>query len=250
MRLSRVVVLALSAVSVMISSALAADLGTAYRPASKPVAVATWNGCYIGGNVGYGWAPTDWSDHGDRFTSHSANGAVGGGQIGCDYQTGPWVFGIQGMLDASGMKGSSLNLPLDPGGAVVDDTKISWLAMLTGRIGYTIQPETLLYLKGGAAWVRERHTECCEPTRVVLDQVGVLDDGTAKVTRSGWTAGVGLERMFAPNWTAFIEYDFIGLGDRAVTFSPINGAPGPFRYNINQDVHLLLIGLNYRFGAY
>jgi outer membrane immunogenic protein len=210
---------------------------------------STWTGCYLGGNLGYGWAPTKWSDNGIDFASHTATGAVGGGQIGCDYQSGRWVFGVQGMFDAAGMNGSSANLFLDPAGHVIDSTQISWLATLTGRFGYTVQPMTLLYVKGGAAWVRSNLKECCQPTIVFLDMVGTLDDGVADVTRTGWTIGAGLERMFAPNWSAFIEYDYIGLGSSLVKFSPINGAPGPFIYRIDQNVHRMLVGLNYRFGG-
>jgi outer membrane immunogenic protein len=209
----------------------------------------TWTGCYVGANVGYGWAPTQWNDNGIEFVAHGANGAVGGGQIGCDYQSGPWVFGVQGMLNAAGMKGSSANLFLDPGGAVIDSTNVSAFATLTGRFGYAVEPSTLLYMKGGAAWVRSSFRECCEPTVVILDSLGPLNDGIADVTRTGWTIGAGLERMFAPNWSAFVEYNFIGLGTSAVTFSPINGAPGPFIYRIDQNVHAVLLGLNYRFGG-
>jgi outer membrane immunogenic protein len=229
-------------------SATAADLPVK-AARLQPVPTSPWTGCYLGGNVGYGWGPTTWNDNGLEFTSHSADGVVGGGQIGCDYQAGAWVFGIQGMFDASGMKGHGRNLPLDPGGRVIDETKISSFATLTGRVGYTVQPDALLYLKGGAAWVRSSFNECCEPTVVLQDELGPLADGAAKITRTGWTIGVGFERMLASNWSAFVEYDYIDLGTKTVTFSPINGTPGPFNYRIDQDIHTLLVGLNYRFGA-
>jgi outer membrane immunogenic protein len=40
-------------------SATAADLGRApapYQPPPPPPSVFTWTGCYIGGNIGGGWA--------------------------------------------------------------------------------------------------------------------------------------------------------------------------------------------------
>jgi outer membrane immunogenic protein len=183
-----------------------------------------WTGCYVGVNVGYGWAPTKWNDNGIEFTSHSANGGIGGGQFG--------------------------NLFLDPAGAVIDSTNISSFATLTGRFGYTVEPATLLYVKGGAAWVRSSFKECCEPTVVIFDFLGPLNDGIADVTRTGWTIGAGLEHMFAPNWSAFVEYGYIGLGSSSVRFSPINSSPGPFIYHIDQNVHTVLLGLNYRFGGF
>jgi outer membrane immunogenic protein len=216
--------------------------------AAPPAPVWTWTGCYIGGNVGYGWAPTTWSGNGLDFASHTATGAVGGGQVGCDYQTNRWVFGIQGLFDAAGLKGSSANLLLDPNGGVIDTTKVTWLATLTGRVGYAFAPMTMFYVKGGIAWVHSKFTECCQTAIFFLDSIGFLADGVADVTRSGWTIGAGLEHAFAPSWSAFLEYDYIGLGSHAVTFSPINNAPGPFIYHIDQNAHLILAGVNYRFG--
>ena len=37
-----------------IAPASAADLGPVYTPPAR-VSVFTWTGCYIGGNVGWGW---------------------------------------------------------------------------------------------------------------------------------------------------------------------------------------------------
>jgi outer membrane immunogenic protein len=214
-------------------------------PAPAVAPVATWTGCYIGGNVGYGWAPTSWSDAGVEFDSHTADGVVGGGQVGCDYQTGQWLFGIQGMFDGTGMKGDSHRVVGALGPNVFDQTQVSWFATLTGRIGYTVQPLTLLYVKGGVAWVRDKHDECCLPPTPAV----TVDDGFANVTRTGWTVGIGLEHMFQPNWSAFLEYDFIGLGTDAITFTPTGPTTSAFVYNIQQNVHTILVGINYRFGG-
>lgn len=227
------------------------------RPA--PVMAAPWTGCYIGANVGYGWSPTRWSDPatGVEFAHHTADGVVGGGQVGCDYQTGNWVFGVQGMFDGAGLKSSSTNLFLDPTGQTIDTTKVNWFATLTGRVGYTIQPPTLLYIKGGVAWVRSKYTECCEPgggggggpPPGGGEIESVLADGVASVTRTGWTVGGGVEHMFAPNWSVFLEYNYIGLGTDRITFQPINSTPTPFAYDIKQNVQTVLLGVNFRWGG-
>ena len=210
---------------------------------APPPVVAIWTGCYAGANVGYGRAPTQWSDANGNFDSHTAKGVVGGGQIGCDHQSGPWVFGIQGMLDGAGMKGESHRIIGALGPNIFDQTRISWFGAVTGRIGYTMQPETLLYVKGGAAWVHDKFNECCLPPA----QRQEVDDGFAKATRTGWTAGLGVEHMFRPHWSVFLEYDFIGLGTEATTFTPTPPTTAPFVYNIRQDFHTILMGVNYRF---
>ena len=145
------------------------------------------------------------------------------------------------------MKGSSINWALDPAGGVTNTTKISWFTTLTGRLGYTVEPRTLLYAKGGVAWVRSKFRECCEPTVLIPDEIGFLGDGYANVTRTGWTIGAGVEHMFQPRWSVFAEYNFIGLGNDSITFTPIPPAVLPFRYKIDQDMHMIVTGINYRF---
>src|ERR671930_460 len=93
-------------------SASAADLrprpAAPYQP-PPPAPVFSWSGCYIGANIGGGWADKSFNDAAGLVTgvpgadlgTHTASGVIGGGQIGCDYQAGVWVFGVQGMFDGS-----------------------------------------------------------------------------------------------------------------------------------------------------
>lgn len=227
------------------SSALAADMprkAPAAPPAAAPAAPAvTWTGCYVGGNIGGGWALKDWANPssnpenpGDRGTA-ALGGFVGGGQIGCDYQfSGSWVIGIQGMFDGASLKGDILD-SFDPDFDLTN--RVDWFATVTGRLGYALIPTGLLYVKGGVAWVHDRD--------VVLES-GVLFE-RADTTRTGWTAGVGFEYMFLPNWSAFVEYDYMGFGTRTVRFT---AADGSFTetWDIKQNVQAVLVGLNFRFN--
>src|SRR6185295_1534831 len=59
-----------------------------------PVVPMTWTGCYLGGNIGFGWTKKEYSRpaNGANDGFHTADGFVGGGQVGCDYQfAGNWV---------------------------------------------------------------------------------------------------------------------------------------------------------------
>jgi outer membrane immunogenic protein len=61
----------------------------------------------------------------------------------------------------------------------------------------------------------------------------------------GWTVGGGVEYIFIPKWSVFVEYNYVRLND-SVDFTGINGW-GNFAYDINQDLHSVLLGINYRF---
>jgi outer membrane immunogenic protein len=166
--------------------------------------------------------------------SHTASGFIGGGQIGCDYQAGVWVFGVQGMFDGSGMQGSNT----DPSGLFVVNSSLPWLATVTGRIGVTAAPAVLVYAKAGGAWVRDNYT---------LSAVGGIGLANASATPSGWTVGGGVEWAFAGNWSVFAEYNYLDFGTQGVTFTPLVGG-ATFPINIKENINSFMVGINYRFG--
>jgi len=231
------------------SASQAADIRPVYKAPPAPVHQTYWTGCYVGGNVGYGWAPTSWNiPGGAELASHSADGISGGGQVGCDYEFNRIVVGFQGMFNATGMKTDSANL-INP--ALLDSSRMPWIGSLTGRIGVTGSP-ILFYAKGGAAWVRSEFQECCVPLAAAPlapppppPPPPPIPDGVSKSTRLGWTVGGGVEYIFIPKWSVFVEYNYIRLND-TVDFTGINGW-GNFAYNIDQELHSVLLGVNYRF---
>jgi outer membrane immunogenic protein len=114
--------------------------------APQPAPVHGWTGCYIGGNVGYGWARQGFIDPPEGVVdgstavdlgAHTADGVVGGGQIGCDYQTGPWVLGVQGMFDGQILRSDGLAAAAS---TLATECFERLVATLTDRIGYTVQP--------------------------------------------------------------------------------------------------------------
>ena len=217
------------------TAASAADLGTrpVLKAPSAPV-VVNWTGIYAGGQLGAGWAKSDWIDPTTGFvTGHIAKGALAGGQLGFNYQIGRVVLGLEGDFAFANLVASHVN----PANTDVRlGTRIDRLATITGRFGVAFD-RALVYAKGGAAWAHERFS--------VID----VTDGPSRVnaTRSGWTLGDGLEYAFGANWSARVEYDYIGLGRRDHVFiNPVSGAAAASR--IDQSVHLVKVGVNYRFG--
>ncbi|APG11641.1 outer membrane immunogenic protein [Bradyrhizobium sp. JR7.2] len=229
--------LLLAAVSLVALSAtapaLAADL--AARPYTKaPAMIATvydWSGFYIGINGGGGSSHATWDFVGvGREGSHDATGGTVGGQIGYRWQSGQWVFGVEGQgnwADFSGDNNSALF-------ASRNRTKIDAFGLITGQVGYAWN-NVLVYVKGGAAVVSNKYE--------ISSTAGALLSSSSD-SRWGGTVGAGLEYGFAPNWSVGVEYNHIFLSDKDVTFAGFAGSE-----RIRQDVDMGLVRLNYKFGG-
>ena len=222
------------------ANALAADMGQ--RPVYKaPVMMApapTWTGCYIGGNIGGAFGDASLSGPGGTVST-DGSGFAGGGQIGCDYQfSGGWVVGIRNMFDGTSNKRSGTIAGGPLAGDVVNFNN-QWFDTLTARLGYAFQPAWLLYLQGGGAWA---HTS----TNITAGGVQIAQTSH---TGSGWTIGGGVEWMFAPHWSAFLEGNYMDFGSRdgtAFTAVGTTCAPG-CAFSAKATETSVLIGVNYRF---
>ena len=245
MRKHSLMLLAAATIGLAASQALAADLPrkapAAVPPAPPPI---TWTGCYIGANIGgiFGHAKADFG-FGD--VSRDNGGFAGGGQIGCDYQfAGGWVIGIRNMFDGTTLSRDHTFVdPVTLTTATVD-FKTQWFDTLTGRIGYSWAQFAgtgwMIYAQGGVAWANSK-------TDLTLNGVSF---GNFDKTRTGWTAGGGVEWMFAPGWSAFLEGNYMDFGDHDHTvitpLVPLCAAGCAF--NTKTTATSVLVGVNYRFG--
>ena len=63
--------------------------------------------------------------------------------------------------------------------------------------------------------------------------------------------GAGIEWAFAPNWSAKVEYNFLGLDDRRF-IAPVGfitpGFAGDSFIERNRDIQMVKVGINYRFN--
>ena len=224
--------------------AAAADLaGRPYTKAPAMIAaVYDWSGFYIGANGGWGSSRKCW----DAVTGagafianegcHDATGGTAGGQVGYRWQSGTWVFGVEGQGNWADFRGSNASLAF-PGTTI--QSKIDAFGLFTGQVGYAAN-NVLLYVKGGAAVTADRF-------RISTTAGNVLASANDD-TRWGGVVGVGLEYGFAPNWSAAIEYDHLFMQGRTSTFTTPASA---FFSNerIRQDVDLVTVRVNYRWGG-
>ena len=222
--------LGLGCTVLLASPAPAADMSRpvpAYKaPPAVMAPIYNWTGFYIGGHLGGDWAGSSNIDSGGRF--------LGGGQIGADWQFDPnWVVGVEGQF--SGVSNSG-NTGTNFAGVGVVTRNEHDLGSATARIGWTWGPG-LLYAKGGYAF-----TDNSLGVTVGGAPVPFAATGNNK---NGYTVGAGLEYMFAPNWSAKVEYQYYNFG--TTTFTPPSPA-GLVGNSFRDDEHTVKLGVNYRFG--
>jgi outer membrane immunogenic protein len=226
--------------------AAAADMAVATPVRARPpvvvAALYNWTGCYVGGHVGGGWGKKSWTDPspdpGQISTDEGTDdvsGFLGGGQLGCNFQTGPWLFGAEGDFSWANLSGDHPNPIFVPD---VMHSKVDWLSTVTGRVGYAFD-RALIYVKGGGAWAHDKFS-VSDPTSGTF--------ATATETRWGWTVGAGLEYGLAPNWSVKLEYNYLDFGTDRVRLNCPICTSGGFDKDIRQQIHAVKLGVNYRFN--
>ena len=178
--------------------------GPVYEPAYFP-----WQGFYGGVNVGWGW-------------SGDASGAVGGGQIGYNWQSQRFVYGLEADISAADI-GISETFVV-PGAVLNASATIDWLATVRGRAGVLVQPNLLLYGTLGLAIV---HAEA----RASVNAIGFTSLGIEESrTDTGLVYGLGVESKLNDRLSARLEYLGFGNLDRI------------------GDFGIVRVGLNYKFS--
>ena len=189
------------------TSAQAADLNYG-RPAytgNQLFDGFSWARPYLGVNLGYAWGSV-------ANNPTKPSGFVVGVQAGYNWQSGAFVFGVEGDIQATGAE------------ETFAPWKFSnpWFGTVRGRAGYALN-NVLLFGTGGLAFGELRATT-----------FGLSESHT----NAGWTLGVGAELGFAPNWSAKVEYLYVDLANSNFV---ITGASNGYRFG------LIRAGVNYRF---
>jgi outer membrane immunogenic protein len=271
---------AMAAIAVLVVTPVAAaDLALKAPPPPPPY---SWNGFYVGGNLG-GVLETasGTSDFLDSAPIPAAlfsatnpqnnrlnpSSVIGGGQIGYNWQFNQrWLAGIEGDWDFTNANYSfcrqtntasiaCFNPPIGDGFENIASTT-RWLATLRGRLGVTAG-NWLFYGTGGVAegQVATTLTQNC-PTGCGSSATALLASGSSTATRTGWVAGLGGEVAFWGNWSTRIEWLHIDLGNIGSSFTT-NGSSTPVLaavpstqttvWSRSERYDVFRVGLNYRF---
>jgi outer membrane immunogenic protein len=268
---------------------IAADM--AARPVVATPAAFSWTGCHLGGLFGYG------SGHSDGYTATAAStiatpgpdavlpfagqrrsndfnltGFTGGGDVGCDYQLGAWVVGVEGDWSNLNWEGQAYNAPgttlpiafTTPPGLInrtVFEAQERWFATARGRVGYAVD-KYLFYVTGGAAWTKiDTSLYCIVCFTTAASGFGPAGTPVGAVVsnefqadrRAGYVVGAGAEYAINNHgWSIRSEYLYVSVPSYTTFTTPTGVALGGQVNNLSTKLYNVIwrAGLTYKFGNY
>lgn len=202
----------------------------------EPVAVAppSFEGLYLGLHLGYAVdGNADFDFIAGTQSSTEIDGFVYGGHLGYNWQSGPFVFGLESDISGAELDGTS---PC-PNAAFNCNADLDLLASIRARLGYVASTGLLIYLTGGYAYA--------EADFQANDGLGDVYRGSGEF--DGYVIGGGLEALLSQNMVLGLEalyYDFDG---ERIAFENALGARDDF--DADLDTTVIRARLSYKFGG-
>jgi outer membrane immunogenic protein len=274
----RLVVAASLAAASLADTALAADMATRAPVAPAPIAVVapfSWTGFYIGATAGAAWSKADVSLNAVNGSSAlyapsqipglnaigspsiSGTDAIFGGKLGYNQQWGSFVIGLEGDIssfrfnESAATTGNPFTVVLPPAApnfaSFNTNVTTSWLATLRGRVGFAAG-RALFYGTGGAAFANVGFSNSYHGH----SPSGAGDEfeaSSASETKTGWTAGGGVDYALTNNWIVSAEYMHIDLGsiDASGTVTTGNSNTATMNFSTKLRSDLVRGGVSYKF---
>jgi outer membrane immunogenic protein len=247
-------------------TAVAADMP---MPTKAPAVAARyqWSGCYVGLNGGGGTVGSNFTTNvgaggylppgppsdplevsNDGTGSRNGANAVGGGQIGCNWQSNTIVFGVEGDFDYFRSTAAYINntdtLPnLGFPFAIGQSLTTNYLATVRPRIGIAAD-RNLAYITGGVAFTRASYAESYS------DSNGGAGAATYSQSLTGWVAGAGWEYAVTDHWLFRAEYliaRFPKINASGAITAPGGGTSNPLIGSADLLLQIARAGVNYKF---
>lgn len=225
------------ALGLFVQAASAADLPYKAPPLSAPApftaAPFSWTGLYVGVQGGVAWGRSHHTSSGGgipQTPDFDVNGGLFGATLGYNLQSGAIVYGVEGDLSWSNLKGS-ITSASTAGCAATCNTELDWFGTARGRLGVS-WGKLLPFVTGGVAFGR---VEAGDNFLPVSD----------KNTKTGWTLGGGVEAALMPNWSAKLEYLYVDFGSNAVNYGTL---PTWSPTDASLKMNVIRAGLNYKFN--
>jgi outer membrane immunogenic protein len=244
-----------------VGAAGATDLGSLKKspPPAPPPAAFTWDGFYLGGQIGAGGATdklieTD-PDFANKETGHGSlgeSGIIGGAHAGYNWQFGRVVTGLEADFEGTSLR-KSLNCEdmgdtsacySSTGGHNYSlSTALPWQGSARARLGYAFG-NLLVYGTAGAAIADVSTRYATSFPTASLNGSQSFDR-----TKVGATIGGGVEYAIDANWSVRAEYRFSDFGK--ITNAPTSAGWFWDGYSERHSVteNAVLFGVSYKFGA-
>jgi outer membrane immunogenic protein len=264
--------LGVAGASFLLAAAPLGVAGAADMPLKAPAwtapAPSDWSGFYLGINGGYAVGNDPFNQtlsEGALSASSSINsrvtplGGLFGGQFGYNYQTGHWVFGLEGDIQWAGQKDTAgcgiecISETAVGGLGTVTlgsaEQKITWFGTARGRLGWA-NDGWLVYITGGGAWGGISATTAVSATGGFGGLLGSSASNTTSFTNGGWVLGGGTEVRIAGPWSAKFEYLYMDLGSVTDTLSLTSLGLATETLTTKSWIHdnIVRVGLNYKFN--
>ncbi|HLW54768.1 MAG TPA: outer membrane beta-barrel protein [Candidatus Angelobacter sp.] len=249
----------------------AGSASSAPAPPPPSGSASSWQGFYAGANIGR--AMGDAADTGviplpsaaifvnllPQTIHYSPTGPIGGLQMGYNWQRGRIVFGPEGDISAAGVQKTRIVTPIIQnngtvfpgptngfGNNITAHQNMDAMVTARGRVGVTLGSRLLVYGTGGLAVGHLHYNANTDFRPVGTEQYPV----NVTKTKTGWTAGGGVEVGVGKGWSVKGEYLRYELGGAlSVNASPVPPLP-PFGITYtwpNVSGNLFRFGVNRRF---
>ncbi len=222
----------------IVLAASAAALSYAWFTAAN---ATHFEGVYIGLHGGIGNVDADYVHFQPLLPvteplSFSDSAPVGGAQLGVRFDLGPnWILGLEGTYTAGSIDDTVTSLAIGNRSRTFEVSD-QFTAVL--QLGHT-WGDWLLYLKGGYA-----NAEIDIRSNVISS--GTLTS-TSSDRESGWTVGVGIDHLIAPNVTLGLSYDYSNYSPDDRSNVDVNAFTVQHHQDIDANVHLVTARLSWTF---
>lgn len=193
--------------------------------------------------------------------SASSSKFTGGVQIGHNWQTGNFVYGVEGDFGAFNIRGSRSGSGVYPAGTLVagfpgsaftvtNSVSTDWLLTVRGRIGWAASG-WLVYATGGLAMSRVEVENSFSDANAQNGVAGATGSSSYSKVKFGWTVGGGMEVAVTRNWSLKGEYLYADLGSVStvtnITHLNFVGYTNALGVSTSLTAHVARLGANYRF---
>ena len=247
-----------------------------------------YSGPFIGLNVGYGnsdltltatdvprdsingWSYPDFGGLNGITFDDQLNGALGGIDVGYNWNNEDWVYGVEAsyaLLDlnhSDWTKADEKQSLFDTRQDDVFTSKLKSLALLSLRLGRKID-KLLIYGRAGLA-VGDYHLSVVDEniSKTDNDTGNNTGRGSDKKWLTGYSVGVGGEYLLNESWSAGLEYNYVRLDASNINpggtgcynslasdppYKACGGVIGPVTYKMRPEIDLQLMAfhINYHF---